>query len=203
MPAFSEEVHIDQPNFQFDSTPVTLASREPWHSGYPPWELCNMLNALKQPDSRIIQAGAVKKMWLDARSRARDDNRLELTGSRKIATARKINKTLAMELVTGSLLTFVGTPRDASSHCVTNYRGKPNNVAQGGKPDIVYRPANTNPSFHVVCEVSANGEMKDEGYRDQLETGLRHAGKEHHDAGVEVTYRLQSWVRLQQKTRIR
>ena len=135
--------------------------------------------------------GSVKKIRFDARSRAKDDNRLKLTGpQKKIVTARKINKGLAMELVMASLLTFVGHPREVLSHCVSIHHRRPNNFVQGDNPDIVYRPANANPSVQVVCEVSANAEMNDESYRKQLEAGLKHARKEHCDAGVKVTYLL-------------
>ena len=178
-----------EPNFEMDSIPVMLARGAPCRSGFPPCELCNMLNALEQPDLRIIQAGAVKKMRLDARSRARDDNRLRLTEkSTKIVTARKINKGLTMEMVMSSLLTFVDHPDEVVSRCVANRRGKPNNFAQGEKPDIVFHPAHTDPSFQVVCEVSANKEMKDETYREQLVRGLEHAFAEHSSTGVKVTY---------------
>ena len=108
--------------------------------------------------------------------------------STKISTARKINKGLAMEMVMSSLLTFVDHPSEVASRCVANRRGKPNNFAQGDTPDVIFRPANANPSFQVVCEVSANKEMKDETYRRQLVRGLEHARAEHGDTGVKITY---------------
>ena len=136
---------MGETNFQLGSIPVMFPSGDLWYSGYPPWELCNMLNALEHPDVRIVQSGAVKKMRLDARSRARDDNRLNLTEiQKKVVTAPKINKGLAMEMVVASLLTFVGDPREVLSHCVPNRHGLPNNFAQGERPDIVVHPANAN-----------------------------------------------------------
>ena len=172
-----------------NTIPVTLMRGRPWYSGCLSWELCNMLNALEQPDLRIIGEGAVKKVGLDGRSRARDDNRLNLPKEEKRRiTARKINKGLTMEMVMSSLLTFVDHPGAVTSRCVPNKRGLPNNFAQGGRPDIVFHPADNEPSFQVVCEVSANEEMDDSTYLGQLERGLEHARAEHQKTGVAVTY---------------
>ena len=172
-----------------NTIPVTLMRGRPWYSGYLSWELCNMLNALEQPDLRIIGEGAVKKVGLDGRSRARDDNRLNLPKEEKRRiTARKINKGLTMEMVMSSLLTFVDHPGAVTSRCVPNKRGLPNNFAQGNRPDIVFHPADNEPSFQVVCEVSANEEMDDGTYLGQLERGLEHARAEHQKTGVAVTY---------------
>ena len=172
-----------------NTIPVTLMRGRPWYSEYLSWELCNILNALEQPDLRIIGEGAVKKVGLDGRSRARDDNQLNLPKEEKRRiTARKINKGLTMEMVMSSLLTFVDPPGAVTSRCVPNKRGLPNNFAQGGRPDIVFHPADNEPSFQVVCEVSANEEMDDSTYLGQLETGLEHARKDHQKARVAVTY---------------
>ena len=128
-------------------------------------------------------------MGLDGRSRARDDNKLNLTTEEKRRiTAHKINKGLTMEMVMSSLLTFVDHPGAVASRCVPNKRGLPNNFAQGGLPDIVFHPADNEPSFQVACEVSANKEMDDDTYLGQLETGLEHARTEHRKARVAVTY---------------
>ena len=175
---------------QAQPLPVTLKHGKTWHSGHLPWELCNMLNALTQPDVRIITGGAVRKMEIDARSRAKKDNRLKIRRkTKKISTARRINKGLAMETVMSMLLTYVDHPRQVRSYCVTNRRGEPRHFAQGGDhPDILFRPADNEPSFQIACEVSGNKTMDDPTYLDQLERGLEHARSMHEKAGVAVTY---------------
>ena len=57
-----------------------------------------------------------------------------------------------------------------------------------GTPDIQVSPGRAGPSFQVVCEVSANRQMSDEGYLEQLQGALNHCKVKHASAGVRVTY---------------
>ena len=168
--------------------PVTLKRGHTWRSGYLPWELCNMLNALAQTDLRVVQRGPVKKLGLDTQSRAKQDNQLVLAEETRVKTARKINKGLAMELAMSSPLTFVDHADQVKSFCKVNRRGMPHYFAPPYKPDIVVRPADGEPSFRIVCEVSANKEMDNATYRRQLEGAFAHASADHEKAGVDVTY---------------
>ena len=64
----------------------------------------------------------------------------------------------------------------------------PNNYAQGGDPDILFKPTKSTPTFQVIWEVSANRELTDAAYRDeQLTPALDHARTLHESAGVGIT----------------
>ena len=172
--------------------PVTLRFEYDWRSGRPTWELCNMLNALSVPDFRTIQAGAVEKFGLDAVSRRKQDNQLTFQpdAQERIKQSRRINKALTMELVMSSLLTYIDHPDAVISGCGVNREGLPHYFAPALVPDIVVHPADAEPPFQIVCEVSANREMTDYVYVMQLEETLRHAREAHDSEGVAVTYGL-------------
>ena len=175
-----------------DPIPVTLRYEYSWRSGRPPWELCNMLNALSVSDFRTIQEGAVERLGLDAATRRKQDNTLTLDKEKEgwIKSARKINKALTMELVVSSLLTYIDHPELVISGCSVNRNGLPHYFAPALAPDIVVQPADGEPAFQIVCEVSANREMTDYVYLTQLEETLRHAQEAHDSQGVAVTYGL-------------
>lgn len=169
--------------------PLTLRNGKPFHLGYPAWRLCNMLNALAVPDYRTIEEGAVEPAGLDAESRKRTDNRLNVKTASRVNASRKINKALSMELTMGSLLAHVDGPRQVRIYCTVSAGGMPNHYAQGGDPDILFEPTKSTPTFQVAWEVSANREMTNDAYRDeQLTPALDHAKTFHESAGVDVTY---------------
>ena len=169
--------------------PLTLSTGKPFHLGYPAWRLCNMLNALAVPDYRTIEEGAVEPAGLDAESRRRDGNRLNVTTDARVNASRKINKALSMELTMSSLLAYFDSPRQVRIYCTVSASGIPNNYAQGGDPDILFLPTKSTPTFQVIWEVSANRELTNEAYRDeQLAPALLHAKELHESADVDVTY---------------
>ena len=172
--------------------PVTLRDEYTWRAERPPWELCNILNAIAVPDFRTIREGAVEKVGLDTGSRRKQDNLLKFApdAQQRINQSRKINKALAMELVMASLLTHIDHPRQVKSFCAVNRKGLPHYFAPALAPDIVVQPADNEPPFQIVCEVSANREMSDGAYLGQLEETLRHARDMHELEGAEVTYGL-------------
>ena len=169
--------------------PLTLRTGKSFNLGYPAWRLCNMLNALAVPDYRTIEEGAVEPVGLDAENRRRTDNRLNVAIDSRVNASRKINKALSMELTMSSLLAYFDSPRQVTTYCTLSAGGIPNNYAQGGVPDILYRPTTSTPTFQVIWEVSANRELTDDAYRDdQLAPALHHAKKLHKSASVDVTY---------------
>ena len=172
--------------------PVTLRDEYTWRAERPPWELCNILNAIAVPDFRTIREGAVEKVGLDTASRRKQDNLLKFApdAQQRINQSRKINKALAMELVMASLLTHIDHPREVKSFCAVNREGLPHYFAPALAPDIVVQPADNEPPFQIVCEVSANREMSDGAYLGQLEETLRHARDMHELEGADVTYGL-------------
>ena len=95
-----------------------------------------------------------------------------------------------MELVMASLLTYVDHPDAVISGCTVNRNGLPHHFAPALVSDIVVQPADDDPPFQIVCEVSANREMTDEVYLGQLEETLRHAREAHDAEGVAITYGL-------------
>ena len=138
-----------------DAIPVTLRYEYSWRSGRPPWELCNMLNALSVSDFRTIQEGAVERLGLDAATRRKQDNTLTLDKEKEgwIKSARKINKALAMELVVSSLLTYIDHPELVISGCSVNRNGLPHYFAPALAPDIVVQPAGARHSRFVFCVI--------------------------------------------------
>ena len=95
-----------------------------------------------------------------------------------------------MELVMASLLTHLDHPDEVMSGCTVNRKGLPHHFAPALVPDIVVQPADDDPPFQIVCEVSANREMTDEVYLGQLEETLRHAREAHDAQKVAITYGL-------------
>ena len=91
--------------------PLTLRNGKPFQLGYPAWRLCNLLNALAVPDYRTIEEGAVEPAGLDAESRRRAGNRLNVNTAARVNASRKINKALSMELTMSSLLAHFDSPR--------------------------------------------------------------------------------------------
>ncbi len=126
--------------------------------------------------------GTFTQLGLDTMSRRATGNQLGDGGQdhdrkpREIAEHRKINKALAMELLTGLLLARLDTPLEVTCHCETR-GGLPHRWAPPGLADVEAAYVDPPPGFRLVAEVSAKSRMSPDDYRLQLEQAFVHAGE--------------------------
>ena len=129
-------------------------------------------------DFREIENTVLAALGLDQASRKAMDNEIRLkeetTGV--VHTRRKINKALALELLTGLMLYRFDSPLHVRSWCATNGNGLPRHFAPQGIPDITARYLRSNgTSFSIVSEVSSMRDVDRDFYLEQLESALKHA----------------------------
>ena len=110
---------------------------------------------------------------IDIRSRRAAKNRLDID-ARKIAEHRKINKGLAMELLTSLMLAGLDTAREVRCNCEAR-NGLPHKFAPAGVTDVEAFYDKPPPGFLVIAAVSAKSDVTPEFYREQLDQALEHA----------------------------
>lgn len=125
---------------------------------------------LLEHDWRSAEENVYGPLGLDQASRLRHGN---LIGEGRLAVAqrRRINKGLSLELCAAGAADKLDRPAEVRAFCALDSKGRPNNFAQGGLPDVAANYEN----FLVVIEASAKKSPSDDDYRSQLEAGLRHA----------------------------
>ena len=84
-----------------------------------------------------------------------------------------INKALAAELLSATLLGCLGAPERVVAPCVRDDHGRPSSYAQGPNADAwaVY------PGFAVIVEVSTRKRMAYPDFRTQMKQAVRHGRK--------------------------
>ena len=125
-------------------------------------------------------------LGIDMASRVDADN-VGSTSPREIAQHRKINKGLAMELLTGLLLARLDSASAVHCNCDTRH-GLPHAVAGGGMTDVeaIYEASGATPRFRVIAAVSAKSDVTRTFYLKQLQQALRHGRQIAERTGVPV-----------------
>ena len=143
-------------------------------------------------DYREIENTVLAALGLDQATRKAMDNEIRLKEeiSGVVHTRRKINKALALELLTGLMLYRFDSPLHVRSWCATNGNGLPRHFALQGNPDITARYLRSNgTTFSIISEVSSMREVDREFYLEQLESALKHAlqiGDEYPDDDIYI-----------------
>ena len=129
-------------------------------------------------DYREIENTVLAALGLDQDTRKAMNNEIPLSEETTgvVHRRRKVNKALALELLTGLMLYRFDSPLHVRSWCITNGNGLPRYFAPQGTPDITARYLRSNgTSFSIVSEVSSMRDVDRDFYLEQLESALKHA----------------------------
>ena len=166
------------PASPLDPVPVTLSDGSVWDCGMQAGMVALLMMYLMNDEFTVDERVIFKSLGINTQSRGVAEKVFRIA-RRNITGHRKINKGLAMELLSSLLLARLDSTREVLCNCETNH-GLPYGFAPGGLTDVeaVYESAGvTLPEFQVIAAVSAKSEVTRTFYREQLEQALRH-GKE-------------------------
>ena len=137
--------------------------------------VCLMLRVLSH-DFRAICNRVVPSLGLDVATRRRMDNLPNVT-KRHVHQYRIINKAMAMELLSASLLACLNKPREVRSWCVHKGNGAPNYFSPPLHADVTARYFNdeNNKPYRVIAEVSAKKAVTKAFMRKQISQAWNHA----------------------------
>ena len=169
-----------------DPVPVTLGDGSLWDMGLQAGLVAMLMMYLMNDEFTVDDRLVFPTLGIDMASRADADN-VGSTDPREIAQHRKINKGLAMELLTGLLLARLDSASAVHCNCDTRH-GLPHAVAGGGMTDVeaIYPASGTTPRFRVIAAVSAKSDVTRTFYLKQLQQALRHGRQIADRTGVPV-----------------
>ena len=169
-----------------DPAPLILGDGSVWDVGLQAGLVAILMMYLMNDEFTVDDRVVFPTLGIDMASRADADN-VGSTSPREIAEHRKINKGLAMELLTGLLLARLDSASAVHCNCDTRH-GLPHAVAGGGLTDVeaIYEASGTTPRFRVIAAVSAKSDVTRAFYLKQLEQALRHGRQIAERTGVPV-----------------
>ena len=167
-------IEVPPPQSPDDPVAVALSDGSIWdmsglHVGLVALLMMYLMNDEFTADSEDV----FPSLEIDVESREAAKNRLDIN-PREIAEHRKINKGLAMELLTGRMLARLDTAREVRCNCEAR-NGLPHKFAPGGVTDVEAFYDKPPPGFQVIAAVSAKSDVTPDFYREQLEQALEHA----------------------------
>lgn len=168
---------------------VTLKDGRSWGIKLSATESALLMLHLQGHDFRGICNYVVPALGLDVPTRRRLDNLPNVT-NRHVHQYRIINKAMAMELLSASLLACLNKPKEVRSWCAQR-DGLPNYFSPSGA-DVTARYVNdeNGEPFRVVLEVTARKAVTQSVMRKQLNQAYEHANDEAKDRDGGPVYAL-------------
>ena len=150
-----------------------------WQHPYSCRTSARQVSQLLTHNFRAITRRVLRPLRIDPQTRRRTNNRIFSEDGTETSAEeyKRINKGLAMELLSSCLLTCLDSPSDVHSACVLNENGYPKTFAQGGDrgSDIV---STYGEHFRIVAEVSAKRHRFPDFFEDQMTRAIKHAKNE-------------------------
>ena len=120
-----------------------------------------------------IEELVLPTLGIDRRTRRAHDNPVPVDTDKHENTEHNrnwINRALAAELLSASMLACLDSPEKVAAPCVLDRRGRPKTFAQGGNGDAwaAY------PGFAVLIEVSTKSRMSYTNFRTQMKEAIKH-----------------------------
>ena len=167
-------IEAPPPQSPDDPVSVALSDGSIWDMSGLNAGLVALLMMYLTNDEFTADSGLVfPSLEIDIKSRKAAENRLDI-GARKIAEHRKINKGLAMELLTSLMLARLDTAREVRCNCEAR-NGLPHKFAPAGVTDVEAFYDKPPPGFLVIAAVSSKSEVTPDFYRTQLDQAIEHA----------------------------
>ena len=157
--------------------PITLSDGSTWERPVGPSGVALLLMNLFNHDFRTNEKRIFPGLGIDMAAR-RGAGTVPNVESRRTHEYRIINKALAMELLTGLMLTHLNSATQVRSWCQTR-NGVPLSFAPAGHADLdaAYGEPSNGETFRVIAEVSAKRHVSPEFFGKQLEQTWRHANE--------------------------
>ena len=169
----AEALHVDLQAVSPDQhAPVLLNDGATWDPGYSAGHIALLMMHLMNHETDVNDDVIFPSLRIDRKSRDKAEN-LFGGSQRDIANHRRINKSLAMELLTCLMLSRLNSARYVRPYCDTQ-NGQPHAFAGGGLPDVEARYDEPPPGFHVIVAASAKRSVTREFYGEQLEQVIAH-----------------------------
>ena len=158
---------------------LSLKEGQQWRYPYSCRTSARMATQLLTHNVRAIPRRVLSSLRIDLKTRRKTNNRIVSKEGKETSREEysRINKGLAMELLSSCLLTCLDDPSDVLSRCVLSDNGDPKTFAQGGKRgcDVL---ATYGEDFRIVAEVSAKRETAPDFFEDQVSRAIDHAKDE-------------------------
>ena len=150
-----------------------------WRHPYSSRTAARQVSQLLTHNYRAITRRVLRPLGIDPQKRRRTNNQIFSEDGTETSAEeyKRINKGLAMELLSSCLLTCLDSPSDVYSACVLNENGYPKTFAQGGDrgSDIV---STYGEHFRIVAEVSAKRRRFPDFFEEQMTRAIKHAKNE-------------------------
>ena len=161
---------------------ITLRDRTSWHQPLNPIGVALMMMHLLNHDFRVNEKTIFPNLGIDMKTRLRLGN-IPNIESRRTHEYRIVNKALAMELLSGLMLTHLNSASQVINWCQT-HQGLPHSFAPSGYADVEahYGNASDSSAFRVIAEVSAKRHVSPQFFSKQLDQAWRHATEMANDA---------------------
>ena len=155
--------------------PVTFKDGSTWEKKLGSLETILLITRIVSHDFRGNCNYVAPHLGLDVATRRRMDNLPNVT-KRHVFQYRIINKAMAMELLSASLLAYLNKPREVRSWCVHKGNGTPNYFSPPLHADVTARYFNeeNNRPFRVIAEVSAKKAVTKAFMRKQISQAWNH-----------------------------
>ena len=159
-----------------EPVPVTFKDGSSWEIKLNSRETISLMLQVMYHDFRGICNRVVPSLGLDVATRRRMENLPNVT-KRHVHQYRIINKAMAMELLSASLLACLNKPKEVRSWCVHKRNGAPNYFSPPLHADVTARYFNdeNNKPYRVIAEVSAKKAVTKAFMRKQISQAWNHA----------------------------